>query len=257
MPAPPTFSPVKDAEHTPTSHHGAGGRPPIVHRPTGGGDGDSENWHHPSEGRRGPREHLLRCRHGLFFALAGDGLFFLALASLWIVRQTTGHIDVHNHYVRDWYALQLPPILWLTTAIILLSSFTMEQARRHIFRENDVMEEWLGLGRPAARRTLPWLLATVALGMLFLAGQWTAWMQITRARSFRDSGASHQMFGLIALLHASHVILGLAALIVALVGIYRFTRIESRQILVDCTAWYWHAMGFFWICLYGMLLASQ
>src|SRR5208282_5364748 len=51
--------------------------------------------------------------------------------------------------------------------------------RRHIFREFDVLEEWLGLGRPALRRTLPWLGATLALGLMFLAGQIVAWRQLT------------------------------------------------------------------------------
>ena len=62
-----------------------------------------------------------------------------------------------------------------------LSTLTMELARRHIFREFDVLEEWLGLGRPALRRTLPWLGATLALGLMFLAGQVIAWRQLTAA----------------------------------------------------------------------------
>ena len=55
----------------------------------------------------------------------------------------------------------------------------MELARWHIFREFDVLEEWLGLGRPALRRTLPWIGATLVLGLLFLAGQIIAWKQLT------------------------------------------------------------------------------
>jgi len=247
-----------DEERYPIGDIGTGGRPPNVPRRTGGGgDGDNENWQHQPAGSRGPRELLGRCRQGLFFALAGDGLFFLALASLWMFRQSSGHIDAYNHYVRTWHPLLLPPILWLTTLIILLSSVTMELARRHMFRETDVMEEWLGLGRPAVRRTIPWLVATAIMGLVFLIGQWNAWMQITHAKSFNDSAASHQLFGLIALLHASHVVLGLAVLAFSLVYIFKMTRIESRQILVDCAAWYWHTMGFFWLCLFGMLLGSQ
>ena len=47
----------------------------------------------------------------------------------------------------------------------------MEVARAHIFREIDVLEEWLGLGRPALRRTIPWVAATLPLGLLFLLGR--------------------------------------------------------------------------------------
>jgi cytochrome c oxidase subunit 3 len=34
-------------------------------------------------------------------------------------------------------------------------------------------------------------------------------------------------------------------------------RIELRQAVVDCTAWYWHTMGVFWIFLFGMLVFCQ
>ncbi len=66
--------------------------------------------------------------------------------------------------VGDWHPVLLPPILYLNTAVLLLSSLTMEIARSNIFREIDVLEEWLGLGRPALRRTLPWVAATLFLG---------------------------------------------------------------------------------------------
>ena len=81
--------------------------------------------------------------------------------------------------IGDWHPVLLPPILFLNTAVLVLSSLTMEIARRHIFREIDVLEEWLGLGRPALRRTRPWLAATLGLGLLFLLGQALAWRQLT------------------------------------------------------------------------------
>jgi len=46
----------------------------------------------------------------------------------------------------------LPHILYWNTAVLLLSSLTMERARRNIFREIDGLEEWLGMGRPALRK---------------------------------------------------------------------------------------------------------
>ena len=62
----------------------------------------------------------------------------------------------------------MPPILWLNTAALLVSSVTMEVARRRMFHQIDAMEEWFGLGRPTSMRTLPWLLA-IAIVLLILA----------------------------------------------------------------------------------------
>ena len=47
----------------------------------------------------------------------------------------------------------------------------MEIARQNIFREIDVLEEWLGLGHPALQRTLPWMAGTLGLGGL--VSDWT------------------------------------------------------------------------------------
>jgi heme/copper-type cytochrome/quinol oxidase subunit 3 len=45
----------------------------------------------------------------------------------------------------------VPKILWVNTAIVLLvSSFTAEMARRSMFREHDdAMDEWIGFGTAA------------------------------------------------------------------------------------------------------------
>ena len=87
------------------------------------------------------------------------------------------HGPPHPRVHGDWHPVRLPPILYLNTGLLLLSSLTMERARQNIFREIDVLEEWLGLGRPALRRTMPWVAATLVLGILFLAGQVIAWTQ--------------------------------------------------------------------------------
>lgn len=234
---------------------GSGGRPPVHRRPTGGGGGD-ENWGR-REGRRGPRELLTRYRMGLGFALAGDLIFFIILATVFFAQQNTGHIRIHDEYLLDWKRLTIPPILWLNTAVLLMSSLTVEMARRRLFDDLDVMEEWLGLGRPTSWRALPWLIATVVLGSLFIAGQCVAWNQLYLQGVFFGSNPSSHFFYLITGAHALHLAFGVAAVTAALVALWAAKRLEMRQIIVDAAAWYWHVMGVLWICLFGLLLAAQ
>lgn len=232
---------------------GTGGKPPLDRRPTGGG-GDGENWGDHSDGHHGPRELLIRYRLGVIFALAGDLMFFVALVSAFFVRQSTGHFDVHDNYINDWRPLAVPTILWFNTAVLLLSGLTMEMARRQLFREIDVMEEWLGLGRPAVKRAAPWLGATLVLGTLFLAGQWIAWVQLTQEGfRFMSTDPSSHFFYLITGIHGLHLVLGILALAGALIGLFTLKKIEYRQVAVDCTAWYWHTMGLFWVFLFVLL----
>lgn len=255
MPATFTHKPVKEKRREP----GIGGQPPVARRPTGGGGsgGGDDNWENESNG---PRELLLRVRFFLFSALMADMLFFAVLAAIFLARQAGSHIDPRaSMQMGDWHPLLLPPILFLNTAILLLSCLTMECARRHIFREIDVLEEWLGLGRPALHRALPWLATTLALGALFLAGQWTAWRQLT-ALGFafdRSSFPASTFFYLITGLHAAHLLLGVAALLFCLSALSWFKRVEYRQIAVDATAWYWHTMSVAWFVLLAVLAFGQ
>lgn len=253
MPATFTHAPAETERKDP----GIGGKPPVDRRPTGGGGGGDDDWRHE---KHGPREHLHRIRFFVFFGLAGDMMFFAMLVAAFFARQMSTHFDPHTHeLIGDWHPILIPPILFLNTAVLLLSSLTMEFARHNIFREIDVLEEWLGLGRPALKRTLPWLGATLALGLLFLGGQWIAWRQLT-AQGFAFghwATPASNFFYVITGLHAAHLVLGILALSVCLLIMGRFKRVELRQITVDATAWYWHAMGLAWILLFAVLVIGQ
>jgi cytochrome c oxidase subunit 3 len=238
---------------------GHGRRPPNGRdlKRTGGG-GDNDNGNDSPQRPRRPGERLTTYRLGLLFALGAVVMFFVGLVSVFFHGQGDPHIDAYNRVINNWLPATIPPILWLNTAVLLLSSVTMEAARRHMFHEIYAMEEWFGLGKPTSRRALPWLIATLALGSLFLAGQILAWHQLATQRvSFNSSGSGAHAFYIITYAHAVHLILGIAALIAAVVGLSAFRSVENRQIMVDCTAWYWHAMGALWLILFALLAFFQ
>ena len=237
---------------------GIGGKPPVDRRPTGGGGGGGDDdWKNE---RRGPRELLHRIRFFVFLFLATDMVFFAVLVVAFYARQAGFHMDPRTMQpIGDWHPVQLPPILYLNTAVLLLSSLSMEWARTSIFREIDVLEEWLGLGQPALRRTLPWVGATLVFGSLFLAGQASAWRQLT-AQGFAFDGHStpaSYFFYMITGLHAAHLVVGVLALALCLATLRFLKRVEYRQVAVDATAWYWHTMGLAWLILFAVLALGQ
>lgn len=237
---------------------GFGGKPPVDRRPTGGGGGGGDDDWKPQ--RRGPREQLHRTRAFVFCALAGDMMFFVVLVALFYARQAGTHMDARTlRQVGDWHPVLLPPILFINTALLVLSSLTMEFARERIFREIDVLEEWLGLGRPALRRAQPWIAATLLLGLLFLAGQFTAWKQLTAQGFVFDRWATpaSYFFYIITGLHAAHLAIGVLALIFCVAALGLLKRVESRQIALDATAWFWHTMGLAWVVLFAVLVYGQ
>lgn len=253
---PSSFTPTP--AETERKEPGFGGKPPVDRRPTGGGGGGGDDDWKPQ--RRGPREALYRTRAFVFCALAGDMMFFVILVSLFYARQAGTHMDPRTlRQIGDWHPVLLPPILFLNTAVIVLSSLCMEFAREHIFHEIDVLEEWLGLGQPAFRRSRPWLAATLGLGLLFIGGQVIAWRQLT-AQGFafdRWSTPASYFFYMITGLHAAHLVVGVLALIFCVAALGHFKRVESRQIAVDASAWFWHTMGLAWVVLFAVLVFGQ
>jgi len=253
MPATFTPSPAETERKNP----GIGGKPPAARRPTGGGGNGGDDQ---DRDRRGPYDLLHSVRFFLFSALAADMLFFVVLVLFFFARQAGLRSDPRTHeFIGDWRPVLLPPILYLNTAALLVSCLTMEIGRRHIFREMDVLEEWLGLGRPALRRALPWVAATLFLGGLFLAGQWMAWKQLTMQGFAFDrwSTPASYFFYVMTGLHAAHLVLGVLALLFCLVSLGWLRKVEYRQVAVDTAAWFWHIMGFAWMGLFLVLLLGQ
>src|SRR5579884_2149617 len=100
---PVTRSPlaVPDIERDARHDAGVGGRGPDHKLPTGGG-GDDDGWAESPQGKRGPRERLTRCRIGIFLGLTAISMFFFSLASAYLVRKGSGHIDsISGLWVQD------------------------------------------------------------------------------------------------------------------------------------------------------------
>lgn len=189
--------------------------------------------------------------------MAGDLIFFFCLILAFYAKQHASHIQMEDQYILDWSPLTVPPILWINTAILVLSGLTMEMARRSVFRELDAMEEWLGLGRPTTKRAFPWLVSTLVLGCLFISGQLTAWRQLYGEGVFMASNPNSHFFYLVTGAHTLHLMMGVAGLLVALISLGSSRRMEIRQVIVDTAGWYWHVMGVLWIFLFGLLLLAQ
>ncbi len=135
-----------------------------------------------------------------------------------------------------WDPIPLPKTLWVSTAIILASSVTFEAARR-VFRR--------GMWRTASHL----LQATACLGAGFLAAQLTAWRQLYQHGAFLAQNPHSSFFYLFTGLHAAHLVGGLVAMAVVLLGK------NKRRELVDVTAYYWHFLGVLWLGLFYVIHA--
>lgn len=220
-------------------------------RPPSGGGGD--------DGRGSPGDYsrrLRRARLGLIVAIAPIVMLFVSFTSAYIVRQGLPTYDeATTRYVRDWLSVSLPTgLLMINTVWLVLSSITIELARRQIHRQAALAPiqtiPGVSLG---SERSFPWLHITAILGMGFLAGQWLAWRTLADRGFFVATSPSSSFVYLLTASHAVHLAGGLLALSYAVVAPFLRKALESRRILLDVTAWYWHFMAVLWIYIFGLL----
>ena len=160
-----------------------------------------------------------------------------------------------GRYIHEWTPIQLPVrlLLW-NTMVLLLSSITMERARRSLARDM-VLAPVAGIAGIRLDRGLrpPWLALTVTLGFVFLIGQWMAW-QALRVHGFHISTSGPSpFFYVLTGAHAAHLSVGIIVLLYA--GVISLLRsgIEHRRIVLEVASWYWHFMGVLWLYVFGLL----
>lgn len=238
----------------PMNQLGRGGDRPAP--PDGGGN--DENF--PDSGLPNYGARLRRARLGLVCAIATVGMVFVSLTSALIVRRGLPTFDdASRTYFRDWGGVQLPwALLAINTAILLISSLTMEGARRNIARHAALAPvkaiPGVSLGE---ERNFPWLGVTVVLGLGFLVGQWMAWGEL-KARGFLvNTNPDSSFIYLLTGAHAVHLTGGIIALLWAGITSLLHKPIEGRRIVVDVAAWYWHFMAVLWIYVFALLAFAR
>jgi len=242
-----SFTPTIPAPRPTTSRGERGNLPPVV----GGGDGGRPDPGSPDYGAR-----LRRARLGLAVALTPIGMLFVAFTSAYIVRQGLPTFDPStNTVVHDWIPVRLPTLLFLVnTCVLLLSSVTIEYARRQLARQValEPVQSIPGVSLGAERK-FPWLALTIILGLCFLAGQWLAWSDLAARGFYVATGPSSSFVYLLTGAHAVHLLGGILALLATGVSVVLNRPLASRRIVVDVTAWYWHFMALLWIYILALL----
>ncbi|MGA9352218.1 MAG: cytochrome c oxidase subunit 3 [Terriglobales bacterium] len=170
---------------------------------------------------------------GIWVFVAAVCMTFAALTSALVVRKG-GSLD--------WRHLTLPYILYVNTAVLVASSVTLEIARRKV-------AAFMG-GVKTGANPSRWLYATLALGFVFLAGQYLAWRQLSAQGLYLATNPSSSFFYVFTALHAVHLLGGLYAMTRV---IRKLNQHVLRRVTLDATAHYWHFMDVLWIYLLALL----
>ena len=198
---------------------------------------------------------LRRARLGLVVGLTGIVMIFISFFSAYVVRQGLPTLDPRtNVLLHDWFPVPLPRLLLINTAVLLISSFTMELARRRAAGNAALARLAPASGVSTdVNEKVSWLAATVILGLSFLAGQWMVWRQLAGGGFYLSSSPSSSFVYLLTGMHGIHLLGGVVALFAASAAPLLHRRADSQSVVVDVTAWYWHFMALLWICILCLL----
>jgi cytochrome c oxidase subunit III len=171
---------------------------------------------------------------GIWVILAAIAMSFAAFTSALVVRQGAA---------LDWRHIVLPQVLYFNTLILLSSSVTLELARRRV-------TVFMGGLRNADSIPRGWFYGTLGLGLLFVGGQYAAWLQLRSEGLYMATNPNSSFFYLLTAIHALHVLGGLGGLLYV-VG--KLNRLVLRRSTLDAFSYYWHFMGILWVYLLGLL----
>ena len=159
-------------------------------------------------------------------------MLFAGLTSGYIVRQAEG----------NWKFFELPSVFYISSIIILISSFTMQMAVRAVKKDE-------------LAQVKTFLLITLGLGLAFVFTQFLGWNELVKndvyfADKLTPSGS---FFYVITGLHLAHLAFGLLGLVITGSKSIR-ERYNSKNYLgISLCAIYWHFLGGLWIYLFVFL----
>ncbi len=217
---PPKIKPVRD----PVRREGGGGWRNLV---PADGDPHSVEQYSPAP-----------TSLGVWVGMAAITMSFAAFTSALIVREGASP---------DWRHFTLPSILYFNTLVLFASSVTLEIGRRRV-------AAFMGGLKTPVSKPATWLYVTLFLGLVFVAGQYVAWVQLKSQGFYLATNPSSSFFYVLTAAHALHVLGGLGGLVRV---IRKLGKSVLRRSTLDATSYYWHFMDVLWLYLLLLLWSKM
>jgi cytochrome c oxidase subunit 3 len=162
----------------------------------------------------------------LWVAIGSIVMMFAGLTSAFIVKSNQA----------GWQTVNVPQVFWASTAIMLVSSLTLQMALRS-FKQREMSKYRLLIG------------ITLLLGISFVVLQWLGFQDLWQQKiTFRGAGAGQFLYVIFGL-HALHVLGGIIALIIMFFKAFVGKTKLYGSVPVEVMVTYWHFVDLLWIYL--------
>lgn len=170
----------------------------------------------------------------LLFAMISMVMMFAGLTSAFVVSKSRA----------DWLKdFQLPTAFYFSTAVIIGCSITFHLAKKAIQKDNQTA-------------TTSFLVATLALGILFVILQFVGFGQIVENGYYftgAESSITTTFLYVVTVVHLLHLAGGLIALFIVLYKQFKHKYNSKETLGIELGAMYWHFLDLLWIYLFLFL----
>jgi len=170
----------------------------------------------------------------LLFAMVSMTMMFAGLTSAFVVSKSR----------TDWLKnFQLPTAFYFSTAVIIGCSITFFLAKKAIQKDQR-------------STTTSFLLATLALGILFVVLQFVGFGQIVASGYYFTGSASSittTFLYVVTLVHLVHLAGGLISLLIIIYNHFKQKYNSSQTLGIELGAMYWHFLDLLWVYLFLFL----
>lgn len=180
----------------------------------------------------------------LYLAIIASGFLFLILSGMYGLQRFS-----NANYSLD---MEMPRAFILSTLMMLISSYTIVQARQYFFSDE-------------IKKSVKYLFFTLLLGLAFGASQIIGWIELYTATTdaLLPNVASSYVY-VISGIHFFHVLFGLGYLMAVIFKTYMRTKdVVAELIMVtnpfekrklDLLSHYWHYIDFLWVFLFTVFV---
>jgi cytochrome c oxidase subunit 3 len=170
----------------------------------------------------------------LLFAMVSMFMMFAGLTSAFVVSKSRA----------DWLKdFQIPTAFYISTVVILCCSVTFHLAKKAIQKDNR-------------NATTSFLLATLALGILFVILQFVGFRQIVDSGYYFTGSASSitsTFLYVVTILHLAHLAGGVISLLIIIYNHFKQKYNSTQTLGIELGAMYWHFLDFLWVYLFLFL----
>lgn len=173
-------------------------------------------------------------KFALWLFIVSFVMVFASLTSAYIVKRSEG----------NWLEFELPNAFYISTAILIISSLTMQFAYISAKKDN-----FLNLKLS--------LWATFLLGTAFLFFQLKAFGQLVDMKVFLVGNAAGGFIYIISGLHGIHILGGLVFVLIMILRAFQ-EKIHGKNLLwIEMCATFWHFLDGLWLYLLSFLMLNR